>query len=127
MKSLTSSGVLNRQPYLLRFARMDDYNYGKILSNGRDLEKKNMLDPIAIVRGSNPEEKPAPKTMVRFCRGAPVLVTGDITGNINVYRLNRDEDNLDNSYQTDKLQKLVYPNGYKLGNAVEEPQNEEKE
>ena len=100
MRSLISSGILNRLRYLLQFARMEDYNYGNILIYDRDLEKKNMLDPIAIVRGSNPEEKPAPKTMVRFCRGAPVLVTGDITGNINVYRLNRDEDNLDSSYQT---------------------------
>lgn len=59
-----------------------------------------MLDPIAIVKGNTPDEKPAPKTMVRFCRGAPVLVTGDLTGNVNVYRLNRDEDNLDLGFQT---------------------------
>ncbi len=58
-----------------------------------------MLDPIAIVKG-NSDEKSAPKTMVRFCRGAPVLVTGDLTGNVNVYRLNRDEDNLDVGFQT---------------------------
>ena len=59
-----------------------------------------MLDPIAIVKGNTADEKPAPKTMVRFCRGAPVLVTGDLTGNVNVYRLNRDEDNLDAGFQT---------------------------
>lgn len=27
--------------------------------------------------------------MVRFCKGDPVLVTGDINGDIDVYRLNR--------------------------------------
>jgi hypothetical protein len=27
--------------------------------------------------------------MVRFCRGDPVLVTGDIHGDVDVYRLNR--------------------------------------
>jgi len=27
--------------------------------------------------------------MVRFCRGDPVLVTGDINGDVDVYRLNR--------------------------------------
>ena len=83
-----------------------------------------MLDPIAIVKGVN-EEKAAPKTMVRFCKGAPVLVTGDLTGNVSVYRLNRDEDNLDSGFQTEKLKKLVYPHGYKLGGAIEENQNEE--
>lgn len=31
----------------------------------------------------------AAKTMVRFCKGDPVLVTGDINGEIDVYRLNR--------------------------------------
>jgi hypothetical protein len=45
----------------------------------RDLEKKNMLDPICTVRDRN-KVKMAPKTMVRFCRGDPVLVTGDING-----------------------------------------------
>ena len=63
--------------------------------------------------------------MVRFCKGAPVLVTGDLTGNVSVYRLNRDEDNLDSGFQTEKLKKLVYPHGYKLGGAIEENQNEE--
>lgn len=27
--------------------------------------------------------------MVKFCKGDPVLVTGDIHGDIDVYRLNR--------------------------------------
>lgn len=45
----------------------------------RDLEKKNMLDPICTVRDRN-KTKLSPKTMVRFCRGDPVLVTGDING-----------------------------------------------
>lgn len=50
-----------------------------------------MLDPISIIKGNNPDEKPAPKTMVRFCHGAPVLITGDVTGDVSVFRLNRDE------------------------------------
>lgn len=49
-----------------------------------------MLDPISIIKGKNPEEKSAPKTMVRFCRGAPVLITGDLAGDVNVFRLNRE-------------------------------------
>jgi hypothetical protein len=59
-----------------------------------------MLDPIAIMKSPNPDEKPAPKTMVRFCKGAPVLITGDVKGEVSVFRLNRDEDNLDNTHQT---------------------------
>lgn len=53
----------------------------------RDLEKKNMLDPICTVKERN-KAKLAPKTMVRFCKGDPVLVTGDVRGEVDVYRLN---------------------------------------
>lgn len=69
-----------------------------------------MLDPICIIKGTtsttntnnnsnnnnsinnnnNNEQKSAPKTMVRFCHGAPVLITGDVTGDVSVFRLNRD-------------------------------------
>jgi hypothetical protein len=52
-----------------------------------------MLDPICIARGTNnnnEDKTSAPKTMVRFCHGAPVLITGDVTGDISVFRLNRD-------------------------------------
>jgi hypothetical protein len=45
----------------------------------RDLEKKNMLDPICTIRDRN-KKRLSPKTMVKFCRGDPVLVTGDING-----------------------------------------------
>lgn len=80
-----------------------------------------MLDPISIIKGNSADDKqPAPKTMVRFCHGAPVLITGDVTGDVSVFRLNRDEENLDPAYQSDKLMKLIYPNGYKLGNHTEE-------
>ena len=44
--------------------------------------------------------------MVKFCKGDPVLVTGDVNGEIDVYRLNRtpiitlgDETNLDANEQ----------------------------
>ena len=40
-----------------------------------------MLDPICTVKEVN-KRKTSPKTMVRFCKGAPVLVTGDIHGEI---------------------------------------------
>ena len=78
-----------------------------------------MLDPISIIR-NNSEESPVPKTMVRFCQGAPVLITGDMNGDVAVFRLNRDEENLDPHYQREKISKLIYPNGYKLGNHGEE-------
>lgn len=74
-----------------------------------------MLDPISIIKGKNNDEKSAPKTMVRFCKGAPVLVAGDLSGNVHVYRLNRDEENMESNYQAEKLSKLIYPNGYTLG------------
>lgn len=48
-----------------------------------------MLDPICIIKNTNQEDKPAPKTMVRFCYGAPILITGDLTGDVSVFRLNR--------------------------------------
>lgn len=56
----------------------------------RDLEKKNMLDPICTVKEIKDKnaKKLAPKTMVRFCKGDPVLATGDINGDIDIYRLN---------------------------------------
>lgn len=44
--------------------------------------------------------------MVKFCKGDPVLVTGDVNGEIDVYRLNRisasiigDESNLEANEQ----------------------------
>lgn len=52
--------------------------------------------------------------MVRFCQGAPVLITGDMKGDVAVFRLNRDEENLDPTYQRDKMVRLIYPNGYQL-------------
>jgi hypothetical protein len=83
------------------------------------LEKKNMLDPICTVKERH--KKPlAPKTMVRFCRGDPVLVTGDINGDVDVYRLNRDETNLEFHAQRDKLTRLLYPNGYLAGSSPAE-------
>lgn len=82
----------------------------------RDLEKKNMLDPISIIKNQNQDEKTVPKTTVRFCRGAPVLITGDMTGDVSVFRLNREEENSDFTHQHEKILNLVYPNGYKLGN-----------
>ena len=42
-----------------------------------------MLDPICTVKDrakNGVKSKMAAKTMVRFCKGDPVLVTGDING-----------------------------------------------
>jgi hypothetical protein len=76
-----------------------------IYSLFRDLEKKNMLDPICTIRDRH-KKRLASKTMVKFCKGDPVLVTGDVNGEIDVYRLNRtpiitlgDETNLDANEQ----------------------------
>ena len=68
-----------------------------------------MLDPICTVK-DRAKQKMAPKTMVRFCRGDPVLVTGDINGEVDVYRLNRtfsfylgEQTTLDSTEQRHKL------------------------
>ena len=47
-----------------------------------------MLDPICIKKARS-VEKPQPKTIIRFCKGDPILVTGDVGGSIDVYRINR--------------------------------------
>ena len=47
-----------------------------------------MLDPICIKK-AKPNEKSIPKTIIRFCIGDPILITGDVGGNIDVYRVNR--------------------------------------
>jgi hypothetical protein len=64
-----------------------------------------MLDPICTVRDRQ-KKRLASKTMVKFCKGDPVLVTGDVNGEIDVYRLNRisasiigDESNLEANEQ----------------------------
>ena len=45
-----------------------------------------MLDPFAF---DKPKENilVPPKTMVRFCEGAPIIVTGDMGGETRIYRL----------------------------------------
>ena len=53
-----------------------------------------------------------------------MLITGDIQGDINVYRLNREEDDFDHSNQTDKITRLLYPNGDKVGQTAEETLSE---
>lgn len=85
-----------------------------------------MLDPICTVKERN-KKKLAPKTMVRFCRGDPVLVTGDINGEIDVYRLNRDETNLEFNEQRERVTKLLYPNGYLVNGPTEESKLEQSE
>lgn len=52
-----------------------------------DLCKNNMLDPFATIRAPEGKIWPA-KTMVRFGNSSPVVITGDIAGDVRVYRLN---------------------------------------
>ena len=85
-----------------------------------------MLDPICTIRYRH-KKRLASKTMVKFCKGDPVLVTGDVNGEIDVYRLNRtpivtlgDETNLDANEQRQRLTRLLYPNGYMQVVAVEQ-------
>lgn len=67
--------------------------FSTVCKDGRlelwDLEKKNMLDPFCVIKD---KERPVPKTMVRFCHNAPVIITGDTEGDINCYRLHGYED-----------------------------------
>jgi hypothetical protein len=51
-----------------------------------DLTKNNMLDPLAFDKPAL-GEKYASKTMINFCPGSPIITTGDVAGDINVYRL----------------------------------------
>jgi len=45
-----------------------------------------MLDPF--ISDLPPEgEIWEPKTMVRFCKAAPIIITGDMGGTVNIYRL----------------------------------------
>jgi len=65
--------------------------FASVCKDGRlelwDLSKKNMLDPIVILGGPDDQKYPA-KTTVRFSRGAPVLIAGDVNGDVYVFRLN---------------------------------------
>ena len=45
-----------------------------------------MLDPICIKK-AKVGENAIPKTIIRFCKGDPILITGDVGGNIDVYRI----------------------------------------
>lgn len=47
-----------------------------------------MLDPICIKK-AKPGQNAIPKTIIRFCKGDPILITGDVGGNIDVFRINR--------------------------------------
>lgn len=71
--------------------------FGTVCKDGRlelwDLTKNNMLDPFAY--DNYPEENMAnhpSKTAIKFCPGAPILVTGDIAGDTKVYRIHGYED-----------------------------------
>ncbi|KAL4445579.1 hypothetical protein ABPG74_006130 [Tetrahymena malaccensis] len=92
--------------------------FASVAKDGRmelwDLTKNNMLDPFAQIIPKNNEPPFPPKTMVRFAQSAPVIITGDIAGDLNVYRLHGYEDS-DPKVQHDRLLKLLYPSGYTKG------------
>ena len=51
--------------------------------------------------------------MVKFCRENPVLATGNVDGDIGIYRLIGYEDCYDNNKnQRESLEKILYPQGY---------------
>ena len=52
--------------------------------------------------------------MVRFAKNGPVIITGDVAGDIQVYRLLGYEDQ-DPKIQQERLIKLLYPTGYNKG------------
>jgi len=50
---------------------------------------------------------------VKFCRDNPVIATGNVDGDVNIYRLYGYEDFYDNNKnQAETLQKILYPTGY---------------
>ncbi|KRX09068.1 WD40-repeat-containing domain [Pseudocohnilembus persalinus] len=102
--------------------------FASVCKDGRlelwDLEKNNMLDPYAQVKAQPGQYLPA-KTMVRFANNAPVIVTGDVAGDVNVYRIHGYEDQVQQD-QTEKLQKLLYPTGYNKNKGEREEDNEQQ-
>jgi hypothetical protein len=72
-----------------------------------------MLDPIVIMGGPDDQKYPA-KTTVRFSRGAPVLIAGDVSGDVYVFRLNSIDElmQLNNRIWTSNNRLSVYRNCY---------------
>jgi hypothetical protein len=64
--------------------------FASVCKDGRlelwDLEKNNMLDPFAYIKAKDGERFPE-KTLVRFAQEAPVIITGDVAGDVNFYRV----------------------------------------
>lgn len=71
--------------------------FASVCKDGRlelwDFEKNNMLDPFACIKATSEEEELPCKTMVKFAIGDPVIITGDVAGDVNVYRVHGYEDN----------------------------------
>ncbi len=58
-----------------------------------DLAKNNMLDPIASIKETKELSLPA-KTMVRFGQNCPIIIAGDVAGDVYTYRLNGEQFNI---------------------------------
>jgi len=74
---------------------------------------QNLLDPIACEMSKDDIFLPARKT-VKFSPKHPILVSGDIKGDIKAYRIFGFDDQftLSNKQQEDRLLKAVYPTGH---------------
>jgi len=75
---------------------------------------QNLLDPVATDGKPTETEKFPSRKTVKFCPTSPILVTGDLVGDINVYRVNGYDEyfNMPALQQEERLIKAVYPNDY---------------
>ena len=71
--------------------------FASVCKDGRlelwDFEKNNMLDPFDTIKATNEEEELPCKTMVKFGLQDPIIITGDVAGDVSVYRIHGYEDN----------------------------------
>jgi len=81
---------------------------------------QNLLDPIATEMSKDDIFLPSRKT-VKFSPKHPILVSGDIKGDIKVYRIfgYDDQFNLTQKQQEERLLKAVYPTGHNKREGVD--------
>ena len=86
--------------------------FSSVCNDGRieiwDLAVSN-INPIYTKKS---EEREAARTMVRFCEEYPVLVSGNTSGIVDVYRImNLEGEVMTNDEQKKRLEKAAYPAG----------------
>jgi len=91
--------------------------FSRVARDGRveiwDLSQ-SLLDPVATeCKPSETEKFPSRKTC-KFCPTSPILVTGDVVGDINIYRVNGYDEyfNMSAPQQEENFIKAIYPNDY---------------